>query len=150
MKSTGVTLSQEVVGQLQGEKLLFIISSNTSGETYTTAISWLAAVNESLIRFAISPKSPLLANIKELPEVEIIVIIPGNVLSVRGTAKVNEELITDLPFPMSCVEVEVSRVDDIMFYGGLVTEEPRYEKTYPADLSKKLDTAIYRSLREPI
>ncbi len=150
MKSTGVTLSQNVVEQLQGEKLLFVISSNTGGKTYSSAISWLAAVNEHLIRFAISPKSPLLSNIKVHPEIKILVIIPGNVLSVRGTAIACEEPIADLPFPMSCIEVEVNRVDDIMFYGGLVTAEPRYEKTYSAGLSKKLDAAIYNALRKPI
>ncbi|SFI62022.1 pyridoxamine 5'-phosphate oxidase family protein [Thermoflavimicrobium dichotomicum] len=148
MKKIAMVLPEDVVQQLQGEKLVFVVSVNTAGEIHATAISWLVAVDESLIRFAISPKSPLLENIKQQPRIKILVTLPGYVLAIEGRARVQPQPIPDVAFPMSCVEVEVDQVDDIMFYGGLVISEAKYEKTYSAELSKKLDSAIYKTLRE--
>lgn len=148
MKQDVMVLSEAVVRQLQGEKLVFVVSVNATGEIHATAISWLVAVDESLIRFAISPKSRLLENIKQQPRIKILVTLPGDVLAVEGKARVQPDPIPDVAFPMSCVEVEVDKVDDIMFYGGLVISEAKYEKTYSAELSKKLDSAIYKTLRK--
>lgn len=75
--------------------------------------------------------------------------IPEHTLAVTGTARVQPDPIPGMPFAMLCVELTIDRVDDIMFYGGMVTSEPKYIKTYSADLSKKLDTAIYTALRKP-
>jgi hypothetical protein len=148
MKQGVKSLPEAVVRQLQGEKLVFVVSTNAAREIHATALSWLVAVDESLIRFAISPKSPLLENIKQQPRIKILVTLPGAVLAIEGNARVQPQPIPDVAFPMSCVEVEVDKVDDIMFYGGLVVSEPTYEKTYSADLSQKLDSAIYKKLRE--
>lgn len=149
MKTDTKVLSPAVIDQLQGEKLMFAVTTNEDNEIYSTAISWLAAVNDQLIRFAISPKSPLIRNISQRPKMQILFAIPEHTLAITGTARVQSDPIPDMPFPMLCVELAINRVDDIMFYGGVVTSEPKYMKTYAADLSKKLDTAIYTALRKP-
>ena len=41
------------------------------------------------------------------------------------------------------VTVEVESVEDVMFYGGKVTTEPQYEKTYKKELAEKLDSEVY-------
>ena len=46
------------------------------------------------------------------------------------------------------VTVEVESVEDVMFYGGKVTTEPQYEKTYKKELAEKLDSEVYGVLRE--
>jgi len=48
------------------------------------------------------------------------------------------------------VSVEIESVEDVMFYGGKVTTEPAYEKTYNQSLAEKLDHEIYSLLREEI
>ena len=148
MKTETTSLSQDVIDKLQGEKLIIAVTTSANNEIYSTAISWVVAVNEGLIRFAISPKSPLIDNVKHNPTMQIIVTIPENTLAITGTAVVQPDPIPDMPFPMSYVELKIERVDDIMFYGGVVTSEPQYKKTYAVDLSKKLDTAIYKTLRK--
>jgi hypothetical protein len=35
-----------------------------------------------------------------------------------------------------------------MFYGGKVTVEPKYEKTYNPELAKKLDQEVYELFRQ--
>ncbi|MGF9711259.1 hypothetical protein EXW96_21680 [Paenibacillus sp. JMULE4] len=150
MKTDTTLLPQAVVDQLQGEKLAFAVTTNADNEIYSTAISWLAAVNPHLIRFAVSPKSPLIRNVNERPRMQILFSIPEHTLAVTGTARVLPDPIPDMPFPMLCVELAIDRADDIMFYGGKVTSEPKYIKTYAADLSQKLDTAVYTALRKPV
>lgn len=44
------------------------------------------------------------------------------------------------------VTIDIEEVDNVMFYGGKVTVEPEYEKTYNAKLAKKLDTEVYELL----
>jgi hypothetical protein len=45
------------------------------------------------------------------------------------------------------VTVEVEAVEDVMFYGGKVSVEPEYVKTYNAELVAKLDEEVYDLLR---
>ncbi len=49
---------------------------------------------------------------------------------------------------MRVVMVEIESVEDVMFYGGKVTIEPQYEKTYKKELAEKLDSEVYAVLRE--
>ncbi|WP_044894397.1 pyridoxamine 5'-phosphate oxidase family protein [Bacillus alveayuensis] len=149
MKTEIINLTENVIKQLQGEKLVFAVTTSSDNKIYSTAISWLVAVNGNLIRFAISPKSPLINNVKQNPNMQILLTIPEHTLSISGSAIVQPDPIPDMPFPMCCVELHIERVDDIMFYGGVVTSETKYKKTYPAELSKKLDSAIYKTLSKP-
>ena len=48
------------------------------------------------------------------------------------------------------VSVEIESVEDVMFYGGKVTMEPEYEKTYNKELAEKLDNEVYGVLRETL
>lgn len=149
MKTTIKNLSQDLINQLQGEKLVFAVTTNMDNKIYSAAISWLVAVNANLIRFAISPKSPLIKNIKHNPCIQILLAIPEHALAINGLARVQPDPIPDMPFPMSCVELQIETIDDIMFHGGVVISETKYKKTYPVDLSTKLDTAIYKTLSKP-
>lgn len=99
------------------------------------------------IRFAISPKSPVIENIKQDPNIQLLVTLTDNVRAIKGKARVLLETIPEVSFPMTCIEVIINGSEDIMFYGGRLVSEPKYEKTYSVDLSKKLDTAIYKTLR---
>lgn len=134
---------------LQGEQLVFAVSANSSGEIYSTAISWLVAVDQHTIRFAISPKSRLLQNIKDVPTMQILAALPENVLAIQGLAVQKLSKIPNVPFPMACVEMVIINADDVMFYGGKVTSEAKYIKTYPRKLSEKLDHSIYKALKNP-
>ncbi|MEB3103656.1 hypothetical protein [Ferviditalea candida] len=46
------------------------------------------------------------------------------------------------------VTVNVKEVEDVIFYGGRITVEPDYEKTYNPELAKKLDAEVYGLLKQ--
>ena len=82
------------------------------------------------------------------PNVILSVIGAGSCFSIKGKGKVSE--IIEKTIKVRVVSVEIESVEDVMFYGGKVTTEPAYEKTYNQSLAEKLDHEIYSLLREEI
>jgi len=92
------------------------------------------------------PKAASANNIRNNPNVVLGVIGAQSYYSVSGTASVSESV--ELTMKLCVVTVEVQAVEDAIFYGGKITVEPAYEKTYHADLAKKLDEEVYELLRQ--
>jgi hypothetical protein len=44
------------------------------------------------------------------------------------------------------ITVDVKEVEDVIFYGGKVVQEPSYEKTYDPKLAEKLDNEVHELL----
>jgi hypothetical protein len=65
---------------------------------------------------------------------------------VRGSAIVSD--VMELTMKLCVVTIEIDAVENVMFYGGKVTVEPEYEKTYNPVLAKKLDTEVYQLLKQ--
>ena len=70
----------------------------------------------------------------------------GSCFSIKGKGKVSE--IIEKTIKVRVVSVEIESVEDVMFYGGKVTTEPAYEKTYNQSLAEKLDHEIYSLLEK--
>ena len=143
-------LNSELIKLLQGEKIISLITNDVkTGQSDLAMISWVVANSEGdRINFAIGHNASSARNIQNDPNVILGVIGAGSCFAIKGNGKVSE--IIEGTIKMRIVSVEIESVEDVMFYGGKVTTEPEYEKTYNKELAEKLDNEVYGVLRETL
>jgi hypothetical protein len=150
MKMTVSTdrLSKELISSLQGETMVSLISVNAETKyPQLSVVSWVHPTPDgTTIKIALGHKASSIDNIRSNPNVVLGVIGAGSCYSVKGKASVSE--IKEFTMKLCVVTIEVETVENVMFYGGKVTAEPVYEKTYNKDLAIKLDTEVYQLLSE--
>jgi hypothetical protein len=141
-------LSSELIELLQGEKIVSLITNDeTTGQPDLAMISWVVAdPSGERINFAIGHNATSAKNIQNDPSVILGVIGAGSCYSIKGKGVVSD--IIEKTIKLRTVSVEIESVEDVMFYGGKVTTEPAYDKTYNKDLAEKLDNEVYEVLRE--
>ncbi|TYS70816.1 pyridoxamine 5'-phosphate oxidase [Sutcliffiella horikoshii] len=140
-------LSKELVELLQGEKIVSLITTDKdSNKPNLSIVSWLVAHEDGkTIKFALGHKAESAFNIQENPELILGVVGAGSCYSINGKGSVSE--VIDKTMKYRVVTVEVESVEDVIFYGGKITQEPDYVKTYDEDLAKKLDEEVYALLK---
>lgn len=128
--------------------MVSLITMNTETNLpQLSVVSWVdPSADGSRIKVALGHKASSLDNIRKNPNVVLGVIGAGSCYSVQGKASVSE--IKELTMKLCVVTIEVVTVENVMFYGGKITTEPAYEKTYNKDLAIKLDTEVYELLSE--
>jgi flavin reductase (DIM6/NTAB) family NADH-FMN oxidoreductase RutF len=142
-------LTDELVNYLQGERMVTVATIDAeNGSPNILCISWLLATSPSTLRLAIDHKSKLLTNIAKDDRVTVTVLGAGSAFAVTGHAKRYAEKLEGVALNMSGVEIGVEAVRDVMFYGGKLTQEPAYDKTYDKALAEKYDNEIYTALRK--
>ena len=143
-------LNSELINLLQGEKIVSLITNDVkTGQPDLAMISWVVANSEGdRINFAIGHNASSARNIQNDPNVILGVIGAGSCFAIKGNGKVSE--IIEGTIKIRIVSVEIESVEDVMFYGGKVTTEPEYEKTYNKELAEKLDNEVYGVLRETL
>lgn len=142
-------LSQDQINFLQGEKLVFLHTTDfETGAPNVAAISWLLAINPKLIRFAIDPRSRVVSNIKKDGRVSVAILGPNSCYSISGVAEAAAERLEGVALNMIKVDIAVDEVRDVMFYGAKLSAEPKYEKTYDPKLAEKYDTEVYTALKK--
>lgn len=141
-------LTTELIELLQGEKIVSLVTTNAeTGLPNLSMISWvLAEPSGERVHFGIGHKASTVDNIENNPNVILGIIGAGSCFSLKGTGEVSD--IIEKTMKLRVVTVEVEAVEDVMFYGGKVTTEPQYEKTYKKELAEKLDSEVYEVLRE--
>lgn len=141
-------LTPELISSLQGETMVsFITISSETNLPQLSVVSWVHPADDGMrIKVALGHKASSIDNIRSNPNVVLGVIGAGSCYSVQGKASVSE--IKELTMKLCVVTIEVESVENVMFYGGKVTTEPTYEKTYNKDLAIKLDTEVYELLSE--
>lgn len=141
-------LTADLISSLQGESMVSLITMNTETNLpQLSVVSWVdPSADGSRIKVALGHKASSLDNIRRNPNVVLGVIGAGSCYSVQGKASVSE--IKELTMKLCVVTIEVVTVENVMFYGGKITTEPAYEKTYNKDLAIKLDTDVYELLSE--
>ncbi|MFC4322834.1 PNPOx family protein [Litchfieldia salsa] len=141
-------LSQELVDLLQGEKIVSLVTMDAeTNKPHLSIVSWLVAhPGGEVIKFALGHKGTSVSNIQQNPEITLGVTGAGSCFSIKGQATVSD--IIEKTMKYRVVTVQVESVEDIIFYGGKVTVEPDYVKTYNEDLAKKLDAEVYEMLNE--
>jgi hypothetical protein len=146
MTKTLDRLSPELASSLQGEKMVSLITVDAETKLpQLSVVSWVNANPEGTqIKVALGHKASSITNILNNPTVIVGMIAEGSCYSVRGRAAVSEVIEKTMKFCV--VTIDVEEVENVMFYGGKVTVEPEYEKTYNPELAKKLDTEVYELL----
>ncbi|QKS71561.1 pyridoxamine 5'-phosphate oxidase family protein [Paenalkalicoccus suaedae] len=142
-------LTEELVASLQEERYVTIATvDHETGGPNVNAISWIYAINEQTVRFAVDSKSRILTNIREQPLVTVTVIADGSTFSMSGRAKVMKDSMENVSLRLGMVELTVSEVRDVMFYGARLTSEPKFEKTYDLEAAEKLDKQVMHALKQ--
>ncbi|MBP1157276.1 MULTISPECIES: hypothetical protein [unclassified Paenibacillus] len=140
-------LTPEIVEALQGQTIVLLnVVEKESGAIYSTALSWVFAVNASTVRFAIDAKSDFIKIIEQDPSVLMNFVAQESVFSLTGKASVKVAKTEELTLKLALLEVEVEGIRDIIFYGGKITTKPEFVKTYNADLAKKLDNEVKEAI----
>lgn len=148
MTKTTDRLSEELIASLQGEKIVQLVTVGKENQLpQMSAVSWLLAdPTGKTIKIAMGPKAASVQNIQNHSNVLMGFYAAGSYYTVHGMATVSETF--DRTMKLCVVTVEVETVEDAIFYGGQVTVEPAYVKTYDPELAKKLDLEVYDLLRQ--
>ncbi|MDX5475764.1 MAG: pyridoxamine 5'-phosphate oxidase [Bacillaceae bacterium] len=140
-------LNQSLIDLLQGEKIVSLITTDSNtNKPNLSIVSWLVAHQDGkTIKFALGHKAESAFNIEKNPELILGVIGAGSCYSINGKGTVSD--VIDKTMKYRIVTVDVESVEDVIFYGGKITAEPEYEKTYDEELAKKLDEEVYEMLK---
>lgn len=143
------TLSNELLSILKKEQyvLLSTIDHETKGPN-VSAISWLYAVDNRTIVFAVDLKSRIVKNIQDNNQVSITLIGNESTYSISGATIIDQESMKSLPLKLAKVTLSIKEVRDVMFYGAKVSVEPAYEKTYDPEAAAKLDRSVMAELKK--
>jgi hypothetical protein len=141
-------LQEQLVESLQGEKIVYVMTTDAeSNRPQLSAVSWLVAGQDGkTVKFAVGHNASSADNISKNPAIVLGVTAAGSCYAIRGKGKVSD--IYERTIKLRVVTVQVEEVEDVMFYGGKVTTEPAYEKTYDPALAKKIDDEVYALLKK--
>jgi len=132
---------------LQKERLVTVATIDfETGAPAIHAISWVYAADEKTLRFAVDSRSRLIANMKDNHAVAINLIANESTYTITGEGTILTEHAAGIPLKTAIVEVEISEIRDVMFYGSKIVSEPHYEKTYDLAAAEKLDQQVMAAL----
>lgn len=135
--------------QLQKERFATIATIDfESGGPNVSAISWIMAINEEVIYFAVDNRSRIIQNILHNQHVVVNIIANESTYSISGRANIKYEKLPEVPLKLALVEIKINEVRDVMFYGSKITVEPQYDKTYDKAAAAKLDKQVMDALKK--
>jgi len=133
---------------LQKERFVTIATiDHETGGPNVSAISWVYAPSEERIYFAVDNRSRIVQNIQNNPFVVMNLIANESTYSISGKAHIKIEKMEGVPLKLALVEITITEVRDVMFYGSKISLEPKYEKTYDPRAAAKLDNQVMTALR---
>ncbi|MEB3100857.1 pyridoxamine 5'-phosphate oxidase family protein [Ferviditalea candida] len=135
-------------GQIFNEERIGLLTTynKQSGKIHQNAVSWIKGASAHKLRIAVSTKSDIVTNIEEHPQVTLSFFYDQKVIAFQSEAKLLTKQMEAVPFPLTLIEVETEQLQDIMFYGAAISQEPAYVKTYNLEAAKKLDQQVYASM----
>lgn len=141
-------LTAELIQALQEERIVTIATIDfEKGTPNVSAISWVYAMNESSVRFAVDQRSRIVENVRSNGAVTLNMIANESVYSISGKASVQTDRMEGVPLKLALVEIAIEEVRDVMFYGSKISVEPKYEKTYDARAAAKLDSQVLSAIQ---
>lgn len=142
-------LIKPLVDALQKERFVTLATiDHESAGPNVSALSWLLAKDEQTIYFAVDNRSRIIANIKNNEKAVINLIANESTYSISGAARVLKEKLEDVPLKLALVELKITEVRDVMFYGSKISAEPEYDKTYDKDAAARLDKQVMDAMRK--
>ncbi|PHE56452.1 pyridoxamine 5'-phosphate oxidase family protein [Bacillus pseudomycoides] len=143
------TLTDSLVQSLREGRIITIATIDfEKAVPNVSAISWVYAINEKSIRFAIDQRSRIAENLRHHAGIVLTVMANESVFSISGEAKILKERLDGSPLKLTAVEVSVQEVRDVMFYGAKLASEPTYEKTYDPRAAETLDNQVLTAMKE--
>jgi len=143
------TLTGDLVQSLRKECIVMIATTDFEKQIpNVSAISWVYAVSETSIRFAVDKRSRIVGNIRHSAGVVLTIMANESVFSISGESEILTDRMEGIPLKLTVVEVNVQEVRDVMFYGAKLATEPTYEKTYDLRAAKKLDNQVLVGMKE--
>jgi hypothetical protein len=134
---------------MQKERFVTIATvDHESGGPNISSISWVLAKDESIIYFAVDNRSRILENLSNNNQVVINLIANESTYSIHGTAVIKEEKLKDVPLKLALIQVTISAVRDVMFYGSKIVTEVEYDKTYDKNAAQKLDNQVMEAMKK--
>ena len=142
-------LNDELLSLLKKERFVTVATiDHESNAPNVNAISWIYAPNSETIRFSIDSRSRTIQDIRVCNKITVNVIGNGSIYAISGEATILQDTMKDIPLKLSLVEIHISEVRDVMFYGSKISVDPQYEKTYDAAAAEKLDSQVLKALKE--
>ena len=142
-------LIKPLFNELQKERFVILatVDFETTGPN-VNAISWIFAINEETIYFAVDNRSRIIENIKGNQKVVVNLIANESSYSISGEAAVKQEKLAGVPLKLALVEIKIKEVRDVMFYGSKITTEPQYDKTYDKEAAARLDQQVLEAMKK--
>jgi uncharacterized pyridoxamine 5'-phosphate oxidase family protein len=142
-------LIKPLVDELQKERFVTLATvDHETGGPNVSAISWVLAKDEGTVYFAVDNRSRIIENIKSNDKAVINLIANESTYSISGTASIKQEKLEGVPLKLALVEIKISEVRDVMFYGSKIVAEPQYDKTYDKDAAARLDKQVMDAMRK--
>jgi uncharacterized pyridoxamine 5'-phosphate oxidase family protein len=142
-------LIKPLYDELQKERFVTLATVDyETGGPNISAISWVLAKDESTIYFAVDNRSRILANLGKNNQVVINLIANESTYAIQGLAQVKEERLKDVPLKLALIEVSITAVRDVMFYGSKIVSDVQYDKTYDKNAAQKLDKQVMEAMRK--
>ncbi|KAB7707928.1 hypothetical protein F9802_04220 [Bacillus aerolatus] len=133
---------------LQEDRLVTVATvDGKSGGPAIHTISWIRAFDENTLRMAVDSRSRIVENLKHNSAVAIHLLANESAYTVFGTGTILTEKAAGVPVKTAIVEIHVSEIRDVMFYGSKIVSEPKHEKTYDEYAAKKLDEQVLEALK---
>ena len=142
-------LIKPLFDELQKERFVTLATVDyETGGPNVSSISWVLAKDEQTLYFAVDNRSRIIQNIKSNDKAVINVIANESTYSISGTSSVKQEKLEEVPLKLALVEIKISEVRDVMFYGSKIVVEPQYDKTYDKDAAARLDKQVMDAMRK--
>lgn len=142
-------IPQNVVNTLKKEVIVSLITITPENTAQVSAVSWvLPSEDGKKVGIAVGHKGSSTSNLQQNPNVTLGFFADETYYSVKGTSTVSEIIEKSMKYRV--ITVDVNEVEDVIFYGGKVIQQPTYEKTYNAELAEKLDNEVHELLKEYI
>lgn len=149
MAEMTTVLTEALYAQLQKENFVLLHTVDAdSGNPTTSAISWIYAIDTARLRLALDGRSRLVTNMVNRPGTSVTVFGEGTVHAIYGNAVLVTEHLEGVPFPLACVDIEITAVRDAMFYGARLTAVPQVEKTYDKRAADRLDGQVFDAMKK--
>ncbi|WP_042349073.1 pyridoxamine 5'-phosphate oxidase family protein [Bacillus massiliigorillae] len=142
-------LIQPLFDELQKQRFVTLTTiDHETGIPNVNAISWTVAKDESTIVFTVASRSKIVENIRQSKYVVITLIANESTYSISGEAVVKQEQLEGVNLKLSLIELQISEVRDVMFYGARITSEPQYEFTYDKTAADTLDIQVMEAMKK--
>ncbi|ABS22888.1 pyridoxamine 5'-phosphate oxidase family protein [Bacillus cytotoxicus] len=142
-------LSESLIRILRRENIVTVATVDFEKKIpNVSAISWVYAMSEESIRFAVDQRSRIVENLRHNTGIVLTIMANESVFSISGEAKFITEKMEGIPLKLTVIEVAIQEVRDVMFYGARLATEPTFEKTYDLRAAKKLDNQVLTGMKE--